>query len=69
MVVLGHHVFSLGMLDIPKVDPYNNIANALMDMYQNMGDALTLQYGGSTALNVVFLERYGRETLTLGARF
>ena len=40
-----------------------------MDMYQNMGDALASQYGGSTAHNIVFLERYGRETLTLGVGF
>ena len=28
-----------------------------MDMYQNMGDALALQYRGSIAHNTVFLER------------
>ena len=38
-------------------------------MHQNMGDALALQYGGTIARNIVFLERYERETLTLGARF
>ena len=65
----GHKLFSLGLSDIPKVDPHKSIADALMDMYQNMGDALALQYGGSTAHNIVFLERYGRETLTLGAGF
>ena len=35
-----------------------------MDMYQNMRDALAPQYGGFTTHNIVFLERYGRETLT-----
>ena len=62
-------LFSLGLLDIPKVDPHNNIADALVVMYQNMGDALALQYGGYIAHNIVFLERYGRETLTLGVEF
>ena len=69
LVALGHQLFSLGLSDIPKVDPHNNIADALRDMYQNMGDALALQYGGSTTHNTVFLERYGRETLTLGVGF
>ena len=50
-----HQLFSLSLIDNPKVDPYNNIADALMDMYQNMGDALALQYGGSTVHNPVFL--------------
>ena len=65
----GHQLFSLGLSDIPKVDPRNSIADALRDMYQNMGDALALQYGGSTTQNTICLERYGRETLTLGAGF
>ena len=69
LAALGHQLFSLGLSDIPKVDPRNSIADALRDMYQNMGDALALQYGGSTAHNIVFLERYGRETLTLGVGF
>ena len=69
LATLGHQLFSLGLLDIPKVDPHNGISDALMDMYQNMGDALALQYGGSTTHNTICLERYGRETLTLGAGF
>ena len=48
---------------------HTTVAGALMDMYQNTGDAVALQYGGSAAYNIVFLERYGRETLTLGAKF
>ena len=40
------------------IDSHNSIADALMDVYQNMGDALTSQYGGSTAHNIVFLERW-----------
>ena len=69
LAALGSQSFSLGLSDIPKVYLHNSIADALMDMYQNMGDTLALQYGGSTAHNTVFLERYGRETLALGARF
>ena len=39
LVALGRQLFSLGLSDIPKVDSHNSIANALRDMYQNMGDA------------------------------
>ena len=53
LAALGHQLFSLGLSDIPKVDPHSSIADALMDMYQNMGDALALQYGGSAAHNTV----------------
>ena len=60
MTALGHQLLSLGLLDIPKLDPHNNIVDALMDMHQNMADALTLQYGGSTTHNIVFLERHGK---------
>ena len=28
----GHKLFSLGLSDIPKVDPHNNIADVLIDM-------------------------------------
>ena len=69
LVALGHQLFSLGLSEIPNVYPHNSMANARMDMYQDMGDALALQYGGSTTHNIVFLKRYGRETLTLGVEF
>ena len=42
VILLGSVIYSQG------------IADALMDMYQNMGDALALQYGGSSAHNNVF---------------
>ena len=69
LAALGHQLFSLGLSEIPNVYPHNSMANARMDMYQDMGDALALQYGGSTTHNIVFLKRYGRETLTLGVEF
>ena len=38
----------------------HSIVDAMMDIYQNMGDAFTLQYGGFAAHNSVFLGRYGK---------
>ncbi|KAH7445223.1 hypothetical protein KP509_02G113200 [Ceratopteris richardii] len=51
LAVLGQQLFSLDLTGIAKVEPDSSIAEALMDMYQNMGDALALQYGGSAAHN------------------
>ncbi|KAH7445225.1 hypothetical protein KP509_02G113200 [Ceratopteris richardii] len=60
LAVLGQQLFSLDLTGIAKVEPDSSIAEALMDMYQNMGDALALQYGGSAAHNTVFPERHGK---------
>lgn len=53
LAALGLQLFSLGLTDVINVDPDSSMAGALMDMYQNMGDALALQYGGSAAHNTV----------------
>ncbi|KAI5075938.1 hypothetical protein GOP47_0010014 [Adiantum capillus-veneris] len=60
LAALGLQLFALGLSDVVKVEPESSIAGALMDMYQNMGDALALQYGGSAAHNTVFPERHGK---------
>jgi hypothetical protein len=49
---LGRQLQAVGLTDSPKIDPDSGVA-ALMDMYQNMGDSLALQYGGSEAHNYV----------------
>nr|GEV70849.1 phosphoinositide phosphatase SAC1 [Tanacetum cinerariifolium] len=60
LAALGRQLHAMGLTDNPKVDPDSSIAAALMDMYQNMGDALAQQYGGSAAHNTVFPERQGK---------
>lgn len=50
---LGRQLQGVGLTDIPKLDPDSGVAAALMEMYQNMGDSLALQYGGSEAHNYV----------------
>ncbi|KAG0560065.1 hypothetical protein KC19_10G151800 [Ceratodon purpureus] len=57
---LGRQLQGVGLTDVPKLDPDCGVAAALMDMYQNMGDSLALQYGGSEAHNYVFPERQGK---------
>lgn len=57
---LGRQLQALGLTDSPKIDPDSGVAAALMDMFQNMGDCLALQYGGSEAHNYVFPERQGK---------
>ncbi|CAM6086971.1 unnamed protein product [Calypogeia fissa] len=60
LAALGRQLYALGYTDAVKVDPDSGVASALMDMYQNMGDALALQYGGSAAHNTVFPEKQGK---------
>ncbi|XP_024365419.1 phosphatidylinositol-3-phosphatase SAC1 isoform X2 [Physcomitrium patens] len=57
---LGRQLQAVGLTDSSKIDPDSGVAAALMDMYQNMGDSLALQYGGSEAHNYVFPERQGK---------
>jgi hypothetical protein len=45
----------MGFTDAPKLDPDCSVAAVMMGMYQNMGDSLALQYGGSEAHNTVRL--------------
>ncbi|KAJ7186236.1 hypothetical protein O6H91_Y537100 [Diphasiastrum complanatum] len=60
LAALGRQLHAVGLTQMPKLDADSSIAAALMDMYQNMGDALALQYGGSAAHNTVFPERQGK---------
>lgn len=50
---LGRQLHALGLTDAPTLDHDSSTAAALMEMYQNMGDALAQQYGGSAAHNTV----------------
>ncbi|KAK4256235.1 hypothetical protein QN277_009128 [Acacia crassicarpa] len=65
---LGRQLHAMGLSDVSKVDPDSSIAQALMDMYQSMGDALAQQYGGSAAHNTVFPERQGKWKATTQSR-
>ncbi|KAG6547526.1 hypothetical protein Mapa_010974 [Marchantia paleacea] len=68
LAALGRQLYALGLTDTIKLDADCGVANALMVMYQNMGDALALQYGGSAAHNTVFPERQGKWKATTQSR-
>lgn len=68
LAALGRQLHAMGLTNISKVDPDSSIAQALMDMYQSMGDALAQQYGGSAAHNTVFPERQGKWKATTQSR-
>ncbi|XP_020094126.1 phosphoinositide phosphatase SAC1 [Ananas comosus] len=68
LAALGRQLHAMGLSDVPKVDSNSSIAEALMEMYQSMGDALAQQYGGSAAHNTVFPERQGKWKATTQSR-
>ncbi|KAL1824923.1 hypothetical protein ACET3Z_011701 [Daucus carota] len=68
LAALGRQLHAMGLTDEPKVDADSSMAQALMDMYQSMGDALAHQYGGSAAHNTVFTERQGKWKATTQSR-
>ncbi|GMH18112.1 hypothetical protein Nepgr_019953 [Nepenthes gracilis] len=60
LAALGHQLHALGVMDVPKVDLDASLADDLMRFYENMGDTLARQYGGSAAHNKIFSERRGQ---------
>lgn len=55
LTALGHQLYALDFIDVPKIDLDTPLADALMCFYERMGDTLAFQYGGSAAHNKVFL--------------
>lgn len=53
LAALGNQLHSLGIIDHPKIDLDDPVANDLMRFYERMGDTLAHQYGGSAAHNKV----------------
>lgn len=53
LAALGHQLNALGIIDNPKVDLNDPVADDLMWFYERMGDTLAHQYGGSAAHNKV----------------
>lgn len=53
LTALGHQLYALGFIDVPKIDLDSPLADELMCFYERMGDTLALQYGGSAAHNKV----------------
>ncbi|XP_004235536.1 phosphoinositide phosphatase SAC2 isoform X2 [Solanum lycopersicum] len=60
LVALGHQLHALGFIDVESIDLDSPLADNLMKLYEEMGDILALQYGGSAAHNKIFSERRGQ---------
>ncbi|KAK4354539.1 hypothetical protein RND71_026733 [Anisodus tanguticus] len=62
LVALDHQLHALGFVDVDniKIDSHSPIAYELMQFYEEMGDTLALQYGGSAAHNKIFSEMRGQ---------
>lgn len=60
LVSLGHQLHALGFIDVENIDLDSPLADNLMKLYEEMGDTLALQYGGSAAHNKIFSERRGQ---------
>ncbi|XP_020104055.1 phosphoinositide phosphatase SAC2-like isoform X3 [Ananas comosus] len=57
LAALGRQLHVLKLLDVPNIGLDSPLARYLMDFYQGMGDALALQYVGSSAHNKIFASR------------
>ncbi|KAL8150797.1 hypothetical protein V2J09_020605 [Rumex salicifolius] len=60
LAALGHQLLVLGITNVPKIDLDSQLADDLMNIYENMGDTLAHQYGGSAAHNKIFCQRRGQ---------
>ncbi|KAM6583675.1 hypothetical protein CsatB_010677 [Cannabis sativa] len=60
LAALGHQLHALGVIDNPKIDLNDPLAEDLMSFYERMGDTLAHQYGGSAAHNKIFSQRRGQ---------
>lgn len=57
---LGQQLHVLGFIDVSVIDLSSSLSDDVMDLYEKMGDTLSLQYGGSAAHNKIFCERRGQ---------
>lgn len=53
LAALGHQLHALEIVDHPRIDLDDPVADDLMAFYERMGDTLAHQYGGSAAHNKV----------------
>lgn len=60
---LGHQLRDLGLMKNPIIDIHTSLADDLMKIYEEMGDTLALQYGGSPAHNKVISFRIIHDSL------
>jgi len=49
----GYQLYALGVIDTPNIEFDCDAANILNEMYQDHGDTIALQYGGSQLVNTM----------------
>ncbi|KAH7279547.1 hypothetical protein KP509_37G024000 [Ceratopteris richardii] len=65
LAALGRQMQMLGLGSSSQPYWNSNMAIEMMELYEDMGDALALQYGGSTAHNKVFSKWQGKWDATI----
>ncbi|XP_026441021.1 phosphoinositide phosphatase SAC2-like [Papaver somniferum] len=60
LAALGYQLNALGLINRPKIGHDDPLGVDLMELYEMMGDILSLQYGGSLAHCKIFWFRRGR---------
>ena len=48
---MGQQLYTMGLLRKPQLEPGSELVVLLMEMYEVMGDRVSIQYGGSSAHN------------------
>lgn len=59
MVALGYQLYSMGVLYKPEIDPDTDMVRLLEELYEDHGDTLALQYGGSQLVHRIKTYRKG----------
>lgn len=57
LAALGRQLHDVGLSDTTEIDMNGKVVESLMFMYEHMGNAIALQYGGSPAHNKVRIFR------------
>ncbi|XP_020587371.1 phosphoinositide phosphatase SAC4-like isoform X2 [Phalaenopsis equestris] len=60
LAALGQQLHALDLIDVPMINLGSPLSDDVMDLYEKMGDTLSLQYVGSAAHNKIFCERRGQ---------
>lgn len=68
LMAFGRQLYELGLSDAPEVDSESTIAFNLMEMYEEMGHTLAMQYGGSEAHAEFFQRKKGEWEATTQSR-
>ncbi|GAA0160665.1 phosphatase [Lithospermum erythrorhizon] len=60
LVALGHQLHAISFIETPNIDFNSPLTYDLTKLYEAMGDALAIQYGGSEAHNTIIADSRGQ---------